>query len=108
YSRSLDIRRQQLQALEAAVTAATSLWQLPREKSRVDYLDVLTVQRDLLDARMLLIDTKRRQLFAVVNLYQALGGGSVVSCPPPDGHPDAPEPPPPPDDQQLPGPRPLP
>jgi NodT family efflux transporter outer membrane factor (OMF) lipoprotein len=108
YSRSIEIRRQQLQALEAAVTAATKLFQLPREKTRVDYLDVLTSQRDLLDARMVLIDTKRRQLAAIVNVYQALGGGSVVSCPPQDGHLDAPEPSRLPDDQQLPAPRPVP
>jgi NodT family efflux transporter outer membrane factor (OMF) lipoprotein len=84
FSRSIEIKRLQLQALEAAVTAATNLWQLPREKSRIDYLDVLTVQRDLVDARTVLIDVKRRQLSAIVNVYQALGGGAAVSCPPPD------------------------
>jgi outer membrane protein, multidrug efflux system len=89
YSRSIEIKRQQLQALDAAVAAATNLFQLPREKSRVDYLDVLTSQRDLLEARTVLIDTKRRQLAAVVNAYQALGGGTLVSCPPPDQLPDA-------------------
>jgi multidrug efflux system outer membrane protein len=88
YSRSLAIKRQQLQALEAAVTSATQLWQLVRVERRIDYLDVLTVQRDYLDARTVVINTKRQQLSAIVNVYQALGGGSLVACPPPEPAPN--------------------
>jgi NodT family efflux transporter outer membrane factor (OMF) lipoprotein len=86
YSRSIELKRQQLQALELAVASATNLFQNPRiaEKGQVDYLDVLTSQRDLMDARTVLINTKRQQLAAIVSVYQALGGGSLVSCPPPD------------------------
>jgi hypothetical protein len=40
---------------------------------------VLTAQRDLRDARTALIDTKQQQLSAVVNAYQALGGGNVLA-----------------------------
>jgi NodT family efflux transporter outer membrane factor (OMF) lipoprotein len=89
YSRSIEIKRQQLQALETAVDLANKLFQA----ARTEYLDVLTSQRDLLDARTVFIDTKRQQLSAIVNAYQALGGGYLVSCPPPDRHVDAPEPP---------------
>ena len=88
YSRSIEIKRQQLAALESSVDIATKLFQA----ARVEYIEVLFAQRDLLEARTVLIDTKRRQLSAVVNAYQALGGGSVVSCPPQDQHPDAPAP----------------
>ena len=38
---------------------------------------MLFAQRDLLDARMVLIETKKQQLSAIVNAYQALGGGLV-------------------------------
>ena len=49
---------------------------------RLEYIDVLIVQRDLRDARVALIDTKVEQLAAVVNAYQALGGGvSTISTP---------------------------
>jgi hypothetical protein len=41
-------------------------------------MDVLFAQRDLVDARAVLIDTKREQLAATVNAYQALGGGAVL------------------------------
>jgi NodT family efflux transporter outer membrane factor (OMF) lipoprotein len=105
YRRSIEIKRQQLTALEAAVTAATNLFNLPREKRPVDYLDVLTSQRDLLEARMVLIDTKRQQLSAIVNTYQALGGGASVVCPPPDEHPVVVAPARPPEVEQMPPPR---
>jgi multidrug efflux system outer membrane protein len=88
YSRSLEIKRQQLQALEAAVVIANLLF----NTARTEYLDVLTSQRDLLDARTVFINTKRQQLSAIVNIYQALGGGYTASCPPPDPHLDAPQP----------------
>jgi len=86
-SQSLHLQQQQLQALEAAVAAATRLWQFPREKRTVDYLDVLTSQRDLLEARNRLIDIKLRQLSAIADLYQALGGGTAIVCPPMPHHP---------------------
>lgn len=77
YSKSIDIRRQQLTALEASVSAATKLFQ----NARGEYLDVLLAQRDLLEARTVLLNTKRQQLSAVVNAYQALGGGNSLSIP---------------------------
>jgi NodT family efflux transporter outer membrane factor (OMF) lipoprotein len=93
YSRSIEIKKQQLQSLETAVDIANKLFQA----ARTEYLDVLTSQRDLLEARTVLINTKRQQLSAIVNVYQALGGGSLVLCPPQDPQLNAPVP------QQLPG-----
>ena len=81
YTRSIEIKNQQLVALEKAVVAANSLFQAV---NRLEYLEVLTVQRDLLEARTVLINTKRQQLSAVVNAYQALGGGSELLCLPTD------------------------
>jgi len=75
YGRSIEIKKQQVQSLEAAVVAATSLYQLPRGEFPIDYLDVLTAQNELFVAIRDLIDTKGEQLSAVVNTYQALGGG---------------------------------
>lgn len=73
YTKSLAIKKQQLDALEASVEAANNLFQ----NARVEYIDVLFAQRDLRDARMVYIDTKNEQLSAIVNTYQALGGGLV-------------------------------
>jgi NodT family efflux transporter outer membrane factor (OMF) lipoprotein len=88
YSTSIDIKKQQLESLDTAVSVATNLFQAARPG--VDYMDVLFAQRDLVDARMVVVETKREQLTAVVNAYQALGGGAgLVSllgwdeyCPP--------------------------
>jgi outer membrane protein TolC len=71
YSRSIEVKKQQLAALESAVDVATKLFQ----NARVEYIDVLFAQRDRNEARIVLIDTKREQLSAIVNAYQALGGG---------------------------------
>ena len=72
YRKSIEIKKQQLESLEASVDSASKLFQ----NARTEYMEVLFAQRDLLDARMVLIETKKQQLSAIVNAYQALGGGS--------------------------------
>ena len=82
YSKSIEIKKQQLASLEAAVDVASNLFQ----NARTEYLDVLFAQRDLRDARTALIDTKAEQLAAIVNTYQALGGGVLSISTPADFH----------------------
>lgn len=82
YSRSIEIKKQQLKTLEAAVQFADDLFQ----NARIEYIDVLYAQRDLRDARVVLIDTKTEQLAAIVNAYQALGGGVMSISTPVDFH----------------------
>ncbi len=82
YRQSIEIKRQQLQSLESSVDYATKLFQA----ARAEYIEVLFAQRDLMEARMVLINTKRQQLSAIVNAYQALGGGNLMA-------PSAPQPP---------------
>lgn len=93
YSRSIEIKRQQLASLETAVNVAGNLFQ----NARVEYIDVLFSQRDRNNARLELIDTKKEQLSAIVNAYQALGGGwqsgaSPTPPPPPPEIVPAPQP----------------
>src|SRR5262249_17867450 len=71
YSKSIEIKKQQLASLESAVDVADKLFQ----NARVEYMDVLFAQRDRNDARIVLINTKSEQLSAIVYTYQALGGG---------------------------------
>lgn len=66
-----DLQAQQVEALAHSSEVSKILFQ----SARADYMEVLLTQRDLLDARMELIETKKKQWLAVVNLYQALGGG---------------------------------
>jgi multidrug efflux system outer membrane protein len=74
YSNSIELKKEQLVALEASVKAANNLFM----NARVEYIDVLLATRDLLEAKMILIDTKNQQLSAIVNAYQALGGGVIL------------------------------
>ncbi len=71
YTQSIEIKKQQLDALNASVDNATFLFQ----NAKGEYIDVLLAQRDMMEAKMVLIETKQEQLGAVVNTYQALGGG---------------------------------
>ena len=73
FGKSLELKKEQIVSLEDSVDSATKLFQ----NARVEYVDVLLVQRDLNQARFDLIDTKQGQLSAIVNAYQALGGGLV-------------------------------
>jgi outer membrane protein, multidrug efflux system len=71
YTQSIALKKQQLASLESAVDVAGKLFQ----NARVEYIDVLFAQRDRNEARIVLIETKQEQLSAIVNAYQALGGG---------------------------------
>ena len=81
YAQSIEIKKQQLVALEGSVDSASKLFQ----NARAEYVEVLLAQREMMEARMVLIETKRQQLSAIVSTYQALGGGggmlNFVQCP---------------------------
>jgi NodT family efflux transporter outer membrane factor (OMF) lipoprotein len=73
FQKSVELRKSQLEAQTSSVDSATKLFQA----ARVEYIEVLFAQRDLLDARLELIDTKRRQISAAIAAYRALGGGAI-------------------------------
>ncbi|MCA9237548.1 MAG: TolC family protein [Planctomycetales bacterium] len=73
YGKSIAIKKQQLKSLEASVDQANVLFL----GARADYIEVLLAQRELMEARMVMIQTKQQQLSAIVYAYQALGGGGV-------------------------------
>jgi NodT family efflux transporter outer membrane factor (OMF) lipoprotein len=68
---SYDLQSQQVDRLTQSIQVSNVLFQ----SARADYMEVLLTRRDSLDAEMELFETKARQLHAMVNLYQALGGG---------------------------------
>ena len=65
------LKEEQVAMLDEAIDVSNKLFQ----STRAEYLEVLLTQRDALEARTALIDTRKEQLLATVNLYQALGGG---------------------------------
>ncbi|MDF2691699.1 MAG: efflux system, outer rane lipoprotein NodT family [Labilithrix sp.] len=69
--KSYELQSRQVEALAQSSEVSKILFQ----SARADYMEVLLTRRDSLDAEMELIETKKRQLQAMVNIYQALGGG---------------------------------
>jgi multidrug efflux system outer membrane protein len=68
---SYDLKFKQVEALNESINISTRLF----KSARADYMEVLMTQRDALESRFDLIETKMEQMNAVVNIYQALGGG---------------------------------
>ena len=69
--KSYALKSQQVDALTRSIDISNDLF----KSARADYLEVLMTQRDALEARLDLIDTKKDQLNAVINIYRELGGG---------------------------------
>jgi NodT family efflux transporter outer membrane factor (OMF) lipoprotein len=69
--KSYDLQSKQVQALTQSIDISNDLF----KNARADYLEVLMTQRDVLESKLELIETKKQQMNAVVNIYQALGGG---------------------------------
>ncbi len=65
------LKAQQVEILRRAIEVSNQLF----ASARADYMEVLMTRRDALEAQLELIETKRMQLGAVVNMYRALGGG---------------------------------
>ena len=69
--KSYDLKTKQVQALTESIEISTVLFR----SARADYMEVLLTQRDALESRFELVETKMQQLNARVNIYRALGGG---------------------------------
>ncbi|MFV8391857.1 TolC family protein [Flavobacterium sp. LB2P6] len=69
--KSYDLKSQQVDALNQSIDIAGDLF----KSARADYFEVLMTQRDALESKLELIETKKEQLNAVVHVYRDLGGG---------------------------------
>ncbi|SHN14232.1 TolC family protein [Flavobacterium xinjiangense] len=69
--KSYDMKSQQVDALNKSIDASNDLF----KSARIDYFEVLMTQRDALDSKMELIETKKDQMNAFVHVYRDLGGG---------------------------------
>lgn len=69
--KSYDLKTQQVEALTQSITISNDLFR----SARADYMEVLLTQRDALESKFELVETKKEQMNAFVNMYRALGGG---------------------------------
>lgn len=68
---SYTLKSKQVDALNRSIDVAGDLF----KSARVDYFEVLMTQRDALESKLELIETKKEQLNAAVHVYRDLGGG---------------------------------
>jgi NodT family efflux transporter outer membrane factor (OMF) lipoprotein len=66
-----QLRTKQVEALSQSFDISMTLF----KAARVDYIESLLTQRDYLEAQLELVEVRKDQYAANVNLYRALGGG---------------------------------
>lgn len=69
--KSYALKAEEVDVLTKSITTSNELF----KSARADYFEVLMTQRDALEAKLELIETRKNQLSAFVNVYRALGGG---------------------------------
>lgn len=69
--KSYALKSKEVDALTASIAISNILF----KSARADYMEVLLTQRDALESRFELVETKMQQMNAMVNMYRALGGG---------------------------------
>jgi outer membrane protein TolC len=69
--KSYQLKIQQVAAMNTSIEVAGDLF----KSARADYFEVLMTQRDALESKLQLIETRKAQLNAAVNIYRELGGG---------------------------------
>jgi outer membrane protein TolC len=69
--KSFELKERQVEILQEAIALSTQLF----KSARAEYTEVLLTQREALDSKLEIIETKKNQLLASVKLYESLGGG---------------------------------
>lgn len=71
YTKSYQTKANEVDILNQSIGISDNLF----KNARADYGEVLLTQREALESKMQLIEIKKKQLSAQVNIYKALGGG---------------------------------
>ena len=66
-----DYKNKEVNILTQAIETSSELF----KTGRANYLEVLLTQQNTLQSKLELVDAKKRQYKAVINIYKALGGG---------------------------------
>lgn len=69
--KTFSLKARQVEALNQSIDISNDLF----TSARADYMEVLMTQRDALESKFELIETKMKQMNATVAIYRALGGG---------------------------------
>lgn len=66
-----QLKRKESEILNNSIEISKDLF----KSARANYLEVLTVQRDALTAKLELVEARKNQFLSITNIYKALGGG---------------------------------
>ncbi len=69
--KNYEFKNKQVMALTKSIEISNKLFQ----SARADYMEVLLTQRDALESKIELVETKKEQMMARISVYRALGGG---------------------------------
>jgi outer membrane protein TolC len=69
--KALELKKQEVNTLNAAVGSSALLF----KTGRANYLEVLTIQENVLQSQIELVETMKDQSSSVVSIYKSLGGG---------------------------------
>ena len=69
--KSYNLKSKKVDAFTYSIEISNTLF----KSARADYMEVLLTQRDALESKFELLETKKKQMNAMVNMYRALGGG---------------------------------
>ena len=69
--KSYEMKSLEVKALNESIDISFGLF----TSARADYMEILLTQRDALESKFELIDTKVNQIKASINMYKTLGGG---------------------------------
>ena len=69
--KAYDLQIEQVETLNVSIRISSSLFL----SARADYMEVLLTQRDALEAKLDLLETKKDLMISHVSMYRALGGG---------------------------------
>ena len=69
--KSYDLKSKEVETLTKSIDISNDLF----KSAKANYLEVLMTQREALESKLELVETKKQQYNSVTNVYKALGGG---------------------------------
>lgn len=69
--KALDLKKKEVNTLNEAVSSSDLLF----KTGRANYLEVLTIQENVLQTKLELVETMKDQCSSMVSIYKSLGGG---------------------------------
>jgi multidrug efflux system outer membrane protein len=69
--KSYNLKSQEVETLTKSIDISNDLF----KSAKANYLEVLMTQREALESKLELVETKKEQYNAITNVYKALGGG---------------------------------